>query len=118
MVTRNSSACGVELWAALMHVVNKGFTLMVPPLLEAKADLDMRAPDGATALFMAAVHGHSEIIALLMEAGADISTGDRKGKLRVMLRRQDMAEWKRPARVTRVPLLLLCCKVKHWRQSG
>ena len=67
-------------WTALMHVVNKGFTLMVPPLLEAKADLDMRAPDGATALFMAAVHGHSEIIALLMEAGADISIKGPKGK--------------------------------------
>ena len=67
-------------WTALMHVVNKGFTLMVPPLLEAKADLDMRAPDGATALFMAAVHGHSEIIALLMEAGADISIRGPKGK--------------------------------------
>ena len=67
-------------WTALMHVVNKGFTLMVPPLLEAKADLDMRAPDGATALFMAAVHGHSEIITLLMEAGADISIRGPKGK--------------------------------------
>ena len=67
-------------WTALMYVVNKGFTLMVPPLLEAKADLDMRAPDGATALFMAAVHGHSEIIALLMEAGADISIKGPKGK--------------------------------------
>ena len=63
-----------------MHVVNKGFTLMVPPLLEAEADLDMRAPDGATALFMAAVHGHSEIIAQLMEAGADISIRGPKGK--------------------------------------
>ena len=67
-------------WTVLMHVVNKGFTLMVPPLLEAKADLDMRAPDGATSLFMAAVHGHSEIITLLMEAGADISIRGPKGK--------------------------------------
>ena len=67
-------------WTALMHVVNKGFTLMVPPLLEAKADIDMRAPDGATALFMAAVHGHSEIITLLMEAGTDISIRGPKGK--------------------------------------
>ena len=39
-------------WTALMHVVNKGYTLLVPPLLEAKADPDMRAPDGATALFL------------------------------------------------------------------
>ena len=67
-------------WTALMYVVNKGFTLMVPPLLEAKAELDMRAPDGATALFIAAVHGHSGIIAQLMEAGADISIKGPKGK--------------------------------------
>ena len=56
-----------------MHAANKGYTLLVPPLLEAKADPDVRAPDGATALFMAALHKHSEIIALLMRAGANDS---------------------------------------------
>ena len=70
-------------WTALMHAVNKGYTLLVPPLLAAKADPDMRAADGATALFMAAVHGHSEIIALLMEAGADLSVRGPKGKTAV-----------------------------------
>ena len=44
-------------WTALMHAVNKGYLLLVEPLLAAKADPNVRAPDGATALFMAAVHG-------------------------------------------------------------
>ena len=60
-------------WTALMHAANKGYTLLVASLLEAKADPDVQAADGATALFMAAVHGHSEIIGLLMNAGADYS---------------------------------------------
>ena len=60
-------------WTALMHAANKGYTLLVTPLLKARADLDVQAADGATALFMTAVHGHSEIIALLMNAGADFS---------------------------------------------
>ena len=50
-------------WTALMHAANKGYTLLVPLLLEAKAEVDIRAPDGATALFIAAVHGHAEVFA-------------------------------------------------------
>ena len=45
-------------WTALMYVVDKGYVLLVEPLLMAKADLDVRAPDGATALFIAVAHGH------------------------------------------------------------
>ena len=67
-------------WTALMHTVNKGYTLLVPLLLDARANADVQAPDGATALFMAAVHGHTEIIALLMKAGADSSVKGPKGK--------------------------------------
>ena len=70
-------------WTALMHAVNKGYTLLAAPLLAADADPDVRAPDGATALFMAVVHGHTEIIALLMEAEADISIKGPKGKTAV-----------------------------------
>ena len=36
-------------WTALMHAVNKGYTLLVEPLLAAGANPDVRAPDGATA---------------------------------------------------------------------
>ena len=67
-------------WTALMHAVNKGYTLLVPPLVDAQANLNIRAPDGATALFMAAVQGHTEIIELLMKAGAEVSVKGPKGK--------------------------------------
>ena len=67
-------------WTALMHAVNKGYTLLVEPLLAAGADPDVRAPDGSTALFMAAVHGHTEIIGLLSNRGADVSIRGPRGK--------------------------------------
>ena len=63
-----------------MHAVNKGYPLLVEPLLAAGADPDVRAPDGATALFMAAAHGHTEVVTLLMEADADASIRGPKGK--------------------------------------
>ena len=56
-----------------MHAADKGSTLLVPLLLEAGADPNLRLADGATALFIAAVHGHSEIIAALLKVGADPS---------------------------------------------
>ena len=70
-------------WTALMHAADKGYLLLVPPLLKAKADPDIQAPDGATALFMAAVLGHSEIIELLMKAGADIGIRGPRGRTAV-----------------------------------
>ncbi len=70
-------------WTALMHAANKGFKLMVGPLLEAKADPDVQAADGATALFMAAVQGQSEIVEMLMKAGADIAIRGPRGKTAV-----------------------------------
>ena len=70
-------------WTALMHAVNKGYTLLVEPLLAAGADPDVRAPDGSTALFMAAVHGHTEIIGLLSNRGADVSIRGPQGKTAV-----------------------------------
>ena len=79
-------------WTALMHAVNKGYTLLVEPLLKADASPDVRAPDGATALFMAAVHGHTEVIVLLMEAGADVSVRGPKGKTAVDVARTRYGE--------------------------
>ena len=70
-------------WTALIHAVDKGYKLLVPPLLAAKADPNARLADGATALFIAALHGHSEIIASLMKAGADPKIRGPKGRTAV-----------------------------------
>ena len=44
-------------WTPLMHAVNKGYRLLVPFLLGARADADLQAADGAPALFMAVLQG-------------------------------------------------------------
>ena len=77
---------------ALMHAVDKGYTLLVEPLLAAKAAVNLRAPDGATALFMAVAHGHTEIVAVLMRAGADVSIQGPKGKTTVDVARMQYGE--------------------------
>ena len=67
-------------WTPLMYAANKGYTLLVPPLLKAGAKPNLRAADGATALFIAVLRRHSEIIAMLMKAGADPKIKGPKGK--------------------------------------
>ena len=67
-------------WTPLMHAVNKGYALLVPPLLKAGADPNIRLADGATALFMAAVHGQAEVVAALVKAGGDPAVKGPRGK--------------------------------------
>ena len=70
----------------LMQAANKGYVLMVEPILAApKVDIDAQAADGTTALFIAAVHGHKEIIELLMKTGANVNIPGPKGKTAVKL---------------------------------
>ena len=64
--------------------------------MKANADPDIQAADGATALFMATVHGHSEIIELLVKTGTDIWIKGPKGKTVV-----DVAESRRDSAVFR-----------------
>jgi ankyrin repeat protein len=63
-----------------MHAANRGQVLVVPRLLEAGADPNIRAPDGATALFIAALHGHAEIVDALTAAGGDPTIAGPKGR--------------------------------------
>ena len=46
---------GKRGWTPLMYAADKGYTLLVPPLLKAGAKPNLRAADGATALFIAAL---------------------------------------------------------------
>lgn len=84
---RNALVLGVDVNArdgngltALMLAANKGYVLMIQPLLAAPGvEINARAPDGATALFIAATLGHTEVIERLMEAGADTSAVGPRG---------------------------------------
>jgi len=48
-------------------------------LADAKADLDAADPDGATALGLAAINGRADVVALLLDRGADPNLADRTG---------------------------------------
>ncbi|MCY4384579.1 MAG: ankyrin repeat domain-containing protein [Nitrospinae bacterium] len=74
------NARGRRGWTPLMYAADKGYTLLVPPLLKAGAKPNLQAADGATALFIAALHGRSGIVELLMTAGADPRIKGPKGK--------------------------------------
>ena len=74
------NARGRRGWTPLMHAADKGYKLLVPPLLKAGAEPDIQAADGATALFIAALRGRSGIVELLMKAGADPGIKGPKGR--------------------------------------
>ena len=63
-----------------MHAANEGQDPLVELLLVSKANPDVRAPDGATALFIAVSRGRAEIVALLRQAGADPSLEGPDGR--------------------------------------
>ena len=67
-------------WTPLMHAANQGYSLMVPPLVDAQADPDIRAADGATALFISVLQGYEDIARELVAAGADTTIRGPKGR--------------------------------------
>jgi ankyrin repeat protein len=66
-------------WTPLMYAARQGARAAVAALAEAKADLDAADPDGATALALAAINGHADVVALLLEKGANPNLADRTG---------------------------------------
>ena len=64
-------------WSPLIWASMKGYKEMVKLLLNMKnIETDMRCPKGRTALSYAAEQGHTEIVRLLLEAGADPNSQD------------------------------------------
>ena len=104
-------------WTALMHAVNKGYTLLAPLLLEAGAAVDVRGPDGATALFMAAVHGHTDIIVMLMRAGAAVSIRGPQGKTAVDVARTRYGELETARESGEDPSVLVLLEGKTWAEA-
>ncbi len=58
-------------WTPLLHAIHRGRMDSVVALIEAGADVNVRAPGRLTALMLAAAYGHTEIVELLLERGAD-----------------------------------------------
>jgi ankyrin repeat protein len=66
-------------WTALHYSAAAGNTDIIRLLLDKYAYIDPEAPNKTTPLMMAAVGGHSEAMALLIEAGADQSLKNSLG---------------------------------------
>ena len=60
--------------ALLSQAVIAGNKEIVQQVLAKKADTNVRGKDGRTPLYLAVLHGHIEIIHLLIDSGADIDT--------------------------------------------
>jgi ankyrin repeat protein len=58
-------------WTPLMHAIHKHQNTTVLALLDGGADPNVKAPDGGTALIMAAGDGNFEIVRALLMRGAD-----------------------------------------------
>mmetsp|Transcript_44942 Transcript_44942/g.74583 ORF Transcript_44942/g.74583 Transcript_44942/m.74583 type:complete len:255 (+) Transcript_44942:64-828(+) len=65
--------CAVDGWSALMKACAKGHLVAVQMLMEARADPNVQAFNGGTALLLARYYGHTEVAAWLGEHGADAS---------------------------------------------
>ena len=57
-------------------------------LLDAKADLNARNSDGATALIVASENGHADVVRVLLDAKADVNAKDNYGGTAPMLASQ------------------------------
>ena len=72
-------------WTPLHYAASKGQLAMVRLLIADKAIINAPAPDGTTALMMAAFAGSEPVVRALLEAGADVTTQNLKA--------QDAADW-------------------------
>src|SRR5687768_17790487 len=63
--------------ASLLEAVKTGDVRAVHSLVEARADVNAREPDGTTPLHWAAHLNHEQIVDLLVRAGADVNAANR-----------------------------------------
>ncbi|HYG46095.1 MAG TPA: ankyrin repeat domain-containing protein [Bordetella sp.] len=67
-------------WTPLHYAASKGRVDTAKLLLARKAMVNAPSPDGTTPLMMAGFSGNREMVQLLIDAGADVTTRDLKGK--------------------------------------
>jgi ankyrin repeat protein len=66
-------------WTPVMYAARDGAIDAAAALADAKADLNLQDPDGATALMLAIINAHFDTAALLLEKGADPNITDSTG---------------------------------------
>jgi ankyrin repeat protein len=66
-------------WTPLMYSARQNSTDAARVLVDARADLNLTDPDGATALVFAIINAHFDLAAMLLEKGADPNVADETG---------------------------------------
>jgi uncharacterized protein len=67
-------------FTALMFAARQGALESARVLLAAKADVNLRDPEGLGALVIAILNGHYDVAALLIEQGADVNAAEPGGR--------------------------------------
>lgn len=66
-------------WTPLMHAARQGALEGARALADGGADLNIKDPDGTTALVFAIINAHYDLAAMLLEKGADPNVTDTTG---------------------------------------
>lgn len=79
-------------WAPLHYAAYSGREEILKLLVAHKAPLDARAPNGHTALMLAASLGHLGAVKILIDADADMDMADFEGRTAISLARKNKHE--------------------------
>jgi hypothetical protein len=74
-----NQVAGVNDWPPLMHAIHKGQKKSVRVLLKHGANVNFQTAHWSTPLIMAAGYGYSDIVAMLLDAGARPDIRDHDG---------------------------------------
>jgi ankyrin repeat protein len=77
-------------WTPLMYAARENASATAAALIEARADLDLVDPDGATALVIAILNANYELARQLLEAGADPNVVDNDAGMGALYATVDM----------------------------
>lgn len=69
----------IEPTVRLMYLANEGNLEGIKELLDSGSDVNFRDIDGRTALHVAVCQGHTDVVQLLLERGAEVDPKDRWG---------------------------------------
>jgi ankyrin repeat protein len=84
------SILGLGEWTPMMYAARENSLAAGHALIEVGADLDLKDPDGATALVLAIINAHYEFADMLIEAGTDPNLGDNDANMGPLYAAVDM----------------------------